>query len=59
MADQVNLEEAGLGVVTLGEGAHRDLALEERARLGHGAAFEAQAAALGGEQAVEGAGEAE
>ena len=53
VADQVDLEEAGPGVIPLGEGAHRDLAPQERARLGQAAALEAQPAAFAGEQAVE------
>jgi len=28
MTDEVDLDEAGTGLVPLGEGAHRDLALE-------------------------------
>ena len=38
--DQVDLKEAGLCLIPLGEGAHRDLAHEQRARLGQGAALE-------------------
>jgi len=53
VADEVDLEEPGPGVVPLGEGAHRDLTAQQGARPRQRAALEAQAAALGGEQAVD------
>ncbi len=52
--DEVDLDEAGPVLVPLGEGAHRDLALQQAARLGVAHTLEAQAAALGGRQAVDG-----
>src|SRR5450759_5548161 len=54
VADQVDLDEAGLSLVPLGEGAHRDLALQQATRLGMAQALEAQAPAFGGQQAVDG-----
>ena len=37
VADQVDLQKARPGLVPLGEGAHRDLAFEQAARLGEAA----------------------
>ena len=57
VGDQVDLEEAGPGLVPLGVGAHRDLALQQAARLGEAAALEAQAAALGRQPIASSSGE--
>lgn len=54
VTDEVDLDEAGSCLVPLGEGAHRDLTLEQAARLGVAHALEAQAPAFAGQQAVDG-----
>jgi hypothetical protein len=54
VADQVDLDEAGAALVPLGEGAHRDLALQQAARLGVRHACEAQAPAPRSQQTVDG-----
>ena len=54
VADQVDLDEPGSGVVPVGPGAHRDLTFEQRSRLGGGTSLELILGSLTGQATIDG-----